>query len=126
MTLLDAKPHDEARSRRRRNATSLLVVVILIFGWLAFHFRNYSERSVADRFFAALQKQDYEGAYGIWFQDPSWRQHKEKYSNYNYSDFYRDWGPGGEWGLIKSHTIDCSLSPSNSGIVVQVTVNGRA
>jgi hypothetical protein len=88
-------------------------------------YRNWPEERVVDHFFAALQRQDYESAYAIYFNDPNWRQHQQKYSQYTYADFYRDWGPGGEWGLVKSYSVDCSLS-SGSGVIVQVTVNQRA
>ena len=127
MTLLDAKQYDAARDRRRRYIILLVVIVVLLVAWVGYHFRNYPERAAVTKFFAALQKQDYETAYGIWFNDPGWRQHPQKYPNYPFSDFYKDWGTGGEWGLIKSYQIDCSLSQSNSsGVIVQVTVNGRA
>ena len=127
MTLMDAKQYDPARDRRRRNISIVAVVVFLILAWVAYHFRNYPERAVAGRFFAALQKQDYPQAYAIWFNDPDWKQHQSKYSAYQYNDFYRDWGPGSEWGLIKSYAVDCSISPgSGSGVIVQVTVNQRA
>ena len=127
MTLLDAKQYDAAPARRRHRITLVLVILLLVAAWLAYHFRNYPERTAVNRFFAALQKQDYEAAYGVWFNDPGWRQHPQKYPNYAFNDFYRDWGPGGEWGLIKSHAIDCSLSPGGgSGVIVEVTVNDRA
>jgi hypothetical protein len=127
MTLLDAKPYDATRSRRLRKLILTLIVALLIGAWLTYHFRNYPERTAVNGFFAALQKQDYESAYGVWFHDPAWKQHQEKYSSYPFNDFYRDWGPGGEWGVIKSHAVDCSLSPgAGSGVIVQVTVNDRA
>jgi hypothetical protein len=126
MTLLDAKQYDTARDRRRRNRIIAIIVLALIAAWVVYHCRDYSERRVAGDFFGALQKQDYQAAYGIWFHDPAWKQHPEKYSSYQFNDFYRDWGPGGEWGLIKTSSADCSLSPSGgSGVIVQVTVNGR-
>ncbi|MGO9648781.1 MAG: hypothetical protein ACLPOO_12065 [Terriglobales bacterium] len=127
MTLLDAQPYDAARSRRRRTVVATLVAAVLLGAWLTYHFRNYPERTTVNRFFANLQKQDYESAYAVWFHDPDWKQHQEKFSSYPFSDFYRDWGPGGEWGLIKSYAVDCSLSPGGgSGVIVQVTVNSRA
>jgi len=125
MTLLDAKQYDPGRDRRRNTRIALMVVLVLVGGWAAYHFRNYSEREAVNRFFAALHKQDYEAAYAIWFRDPNWKQHPAQYSSYAYNDFYRDWGPGGEWGLVKSYNVDCSLSPGN-GVIVQVTVNSRA
>jgi hypothetical protein len=127
MTLLDAKPYDAARGRRRRTSIAALIVAVLIGMWLTYHFRNYPAHGAVSSFFSALQKQNYESAYAVWFHDPDWKQHPEKYSSYPFNDFYRDWGPGGEWGLIKSHAVDCSLSPGGgSGVIVQVTVNGRA
>ncbi|HTZ95838.1 MAG TPA: hypothetical protein VMB18_05545 [Terriglobales bacterium] len=127
MTLMDAKQYDPARDRNRRNLIIMVVIVVLILAWVAYHFRNYPERAAAAKFFAALQKQDYPSAYAVWFNDPSWQRHPAKYSSYQYNDFYRDWGPGGEWGLIKSYQVDCSLSPgSGSGVIVQLTVNQRA
>ena len=125
MTLLDAQQYDPARDRRRKNRIILLVAVVLVLAWVAYHFRAYAERAAVDHFFTALQKQDYEAAYAVWFRDPDWKQHQQKYSSYAFNDFYRDWGPGGEWGLVKSYHVDCSLSPGN-GVIVQVTVNGRA
>ena len=74
--------------------------------------------------FAALQRQNLETAFGIWNQDPGWKQHPDKYSKYSYGEFDQDWGPSGEWGLIKSYAIDCSYS-SGSGVIIQTTVNRR-
>jgi len=127
MTLLDAQEYDLARARRRKIWTAAIVIVALLAGWVAYHLRDYRERSAVSKFFAAVQKQDYAKAYAVWFDDPAWQQHPEKYPNYPFNDFYRDWGPGGEWGLVKSYAVDCSLSPGGgSGVIVQVTVNGRA
>jgi hypothetical protein len=127
MTLMDAQPYDATRARRRRTAILLAIIVALIAAWCLYHYRDHAERAAGARFFAELQKRDYEGAYGIWFNDPGWKQHPQNYSKYEFNDFYRDWGPGGEWGLVKSYAVDCSLSPKGgSGVIVQVTVNERA
>ena len=127
MTLMDARQYDPASERRRRQVIIVIVIAALIGGWLAYHLRDSRERVIVKKFFAELQKQDYEGAYALWFHDPNWKQHPAKYSNYPFNEFYRDWGTGGEWGLIKSFHVDCSLSPSGgSGVIVQVTVNHRA
>ena len=124
MTLMDAKEYDESRDRRRRNLILTLVFAALILAWLGYHFRDHAERQVVRKFFAALKQQDLESAFAIWFQDPQWKQHPEKYSKYGFGDFQQDWGPAGEWGIIKSYSVDCSLS-SGSGVIVQVTVNER-
>src|SRR5215470_12831216 len=130
MTLLDAKQYDPAQERRRKFRIAFLcagVLVLLILGWM---YRNWPEEHAVDRFFSALQKQDFETAYGIYFHDPAWRQHRQQYSQYTYADFYRDWGPGGEWGLVKSHRIYGSAGTkgfgAGGGTVVEVVVNDRA
>jgi hypothetical protein len=134
MTLLDAQHYDPVREKRRKIKIVLTVVtvfVLAVFGWM---YRNWPEEHAVNRFFAALQKQDYESAYGIYFHDSEWRQHTQKYSQYTYSDFYRDWGPGGEWGLVKSHRIDCPALlrligcpvSTKDGVLVEVIVNERA
>ena len=127
MTLLDAEQYDPARDRRRRMWIAGGVIVALLAAWVVYHYRDYPERNAVSKFFAALQSRNYEAAYAVWFRDPDWKLHTSQYSKYGFNDFYRDWGPGGEWGLVKSYSVDCSLSPSGgSGVIVQVTVNSRA
>lgn len=130
MTLLDAQPYDTAKARRRKTQIAVTVAVVIVLAGLAWMYRNWPEEHSVDKFFAALQHQDYETAYGIYFNDSGWRQHQQKYSQYTYADFYRDWGPGGEWGLIKSHRIYGSANTkglgSGGGVVVEVIVNERS
>jgi hypothetical protein len=127
MTLMDAQQYDVARERRRRKVITVIVVALLVGTWVTYHLRDSRERVIVKQFFLDIQKQDYEAAYAIWFRDPNWKQHPSQYSRYSFNDFYRDWGPGGEWGLVKSFHVDCSLSPSGgSGVIVQVAVNHRA
>jgi hypothetical protein len=129
MTLLDAQPFDAARARRRKVRIAAAVITVLILATIAWLYRNWPEERVVSHFFAALQKQDYESAYAIYFNDPNWRQHPQKYSQYAFADFYRDWGPGGEWGLIKSFRIYGSADTKgfgSGGVIVEVIVNDRA
>jgi hypothetical protein len=125
MTLLDAETYDEARARRRRNLIIAAVIAGLILAWVAYHFRNYPERRAADQFFAALEHQDFERAFAVWLKDAAWRQHPNQTAKYGYGDFSQDWGPAGEWGAIKSYSVDCSYATA-SGVIVQITVNHRA
>jgi len=90
MTLMDAQQYDESRDRRRRNFIIVAVFVALILAWVGYHLRNYPERRVADKLFSTLQRHDLENAYGIWFADPNWKQHPQKYSNYTFGDFTQD------------------------------------
>jgi hypothetical protein len=128
MSLLDAPVYDEARARRRSRLIIGGVVVIAILSGLVWWYRYWPEEHAVNKFFTVLEKQDYEGAYGIWMHDPDWKQHQDRYTRYPFSDFYRDWGPGGDWGLVKSHEIYASGTPpgSSSGVIVEVIVNGRA
>lgn len=122
---MDARQYDPARDRRRRNWIIGSVVALLILAWVVYHYRDYSERHAVDKFFAAVLKQDYDSAYAIWFNDTNWKQHPTKYAQYPFNEFYRDWGPGGEWGLVKNYSVDCSVS-TGSGVIVEITVNSRS
>src|SRR3954468_5146348 len=128
MTLLDAREYDVERARKKKvrliSMISLLILVLLT-GWLL---RYWPEKRIVGHFFEALQKQDYKTAYGIWMHDPDWAQHPQQHPKYPFNEFYRDWGPGGEWGLIKSEQVyGASTCPGpGSGVVVDVIVNGRA
>ena len=128
MTLLDAKPFDAARSRRRKITFVVVIVGVIVLGATAWMYRNWPEERVVDHFFAALEHQDYESAYAIYFNDPGWRQHQQKYPQYTYADFYRDWGPGGEWGVVKTFRIFGSASTQGlgGGVIVEVVVNSRS
>jgi hypothetical protein len=129
MTLLDAQPYDPTKARRRKIKIAAAVLLLIFLASAGWFYRNWLETHQVDKFFDALQNKDYESAYGIYFNDPAWRQHQRKYSQYPYADFYRDWGPGGEWGLVKSHRIYGSANTrgfGSGGVVVEVVVNERA
>ncbi len=134
MTLFEAQPYDPARARKKRNLIIMLVMVVILLGIVWWQLRFWPEKHVVDHFFDALQQQNYEQAYGVWMHDPNWKQHPDQYSRYPYTDFIKDWGPGGEWGIIKSHKVEGAAVPSGysgtpfataSGVVVVVTVNDR-
>ncbi len=130
MTIFQAEEYDFQKARRRKITIAVVLVVILVVGALVYVFRNYPEERVVDHFMTALQNKDYKSAYGIWVADKNWEQHPQQHSQYPYADFYRDWGPGGDWGVIQSFHIDGSTVPSDSynsgnGVVVAVTINGR-
>ncbi len=125
-TIFEAKPYDEARARTRRVWISSIIVAVLIVAFFVWWFRFWPEERVVDKFFDAIQSQNYEQAYAIWMNDPQWKQHPDKYTRYPFNEFYTDWGPGGEWGLVKTHKVDGAASGGGTGVVVVVTVNGRA
>ncbi|MGA2989442.1 MAG: hypothetical protein ABSD88_03120 [Candidatus Korobacteraceae bacterium] len=128
-TLFDYQPYDPARERRKRLRLIGGVVLLLIIAALAWFLRYWPEERRVDRFFAALQAQNYEQAYAVWLHDPEWKQHAQQYARYPFSAFYQDWGPQGEYGVIKSYHIEGTAEPpvkgGASGVVVVVTVNQR-
>lgn len=128
MTLLDAEQYDAERERKRRIRLILSVVIILIVAVLVWWFRYWPEEHRVGHFFDELQAKDYNTAYGIWMNDPDWQKHPDRHPKYPFKDFYRDWGPGGEWGLIKTQKVygASSCPGGGSGVVVDVVVNDRA
>jgi hypothetical protein len=126
MTIFEAPTYDPRRARRRNLIIAGVVVGVLIIAALAWVYRNYPEERVVQKFFTALKDKDYEKAYALWLADPNWKQHPQN-PNYTFGDFYQDWGPGGEWGVIHNFRIVGSANPKNggSGVVVVVSVNDR-
>jgi hypothetical protein len=128
MTLLDAREFDPAKERKRKTRIVLIILIALVVLSLAWWFRFWREERVVSHFFEALQKQDYNAAYGIWMNDPQWQKHPGQFTKYPYGDFYRDWGPGSEWGLIKTERVygaSTCPGPGGTGVVVDVIVNDR-
>src|ERR1700683_3797368 len=114
MTLLDAQEYDSEKARKSRKqiiSAIAILVIVLALGWW---FRYVPDDRIVGHFFDALQKQDYQTAYGIWMHDPQWARHPEEHPKYPFNDFYRDWGPGG-----------AASSGGGSGVVVDVIVNER-
>jgi hypothetical protein len=127
MTLLDAQEYDAEKARKRTKKIVLSIAIVLIVAGLLWWNRYWPEEHVAKQFFAALQKQDYKAAYGIWMHDPQWEQHPEQHPKYPFNEFYTDWGPGGQWGLIKTQKMygSSGCPGGGSGIVVDFVVNDR-
>ncbi len=126
-TLFEAPPYDPKRERRRNIIVAVIIASVLVIALLGYLFRNLPYERIVDRFFTALEQKDFEKAYGLWLNDPNWKQNQAKHTNYSFHDFYVDWGPGGEWGIIREHKIVGSAAPKGgSGVVVVVKVNQRA
>jgi len=127
-TIFEAKPYDPAKERRRRLLISGIITVVLLGAFLTWWYRYLPYERRVSKFFSALEQKQYERAYGIWMNDPKWKEHQQQYTRYPFGEFYTDWGPGGEWGLINSHHVDGSAAPrgGSSGVVVVTTVNHRA
>jgi hypothetical protein len=130
MTIFQAEEYDFRKARRRNIAIAVAVIVVIVLGIFAWLYRNWPEEHTVQKFMTALENKDYKAAYGYWVADKEWEQHPQKYSQYPFADFYRDWGPGGDWGEIKSFNVQGSTVPKDSyssgnGVVVAVTINHR-
>lgn len=137
MTLLNAPAYDDRRERRK---TGLLIgigvflalfVILWLGGYILGHgwfFSNLPAERRVSHFFDALEAKDYVKAYGIYFNDPDWQQHPQKY-DYKLERFIEDWTTESPVkGPITSHKIDISKTdgsgPFGSGIIVAARVNG--
>ncbi len=131
MALLDAKEYDPRPAQRRWRLVMIAVVVAIAAFLVWWFFRYYPEEQALNRFFEAIEHKDFDKAYGIYFADPNWKQHPEKYNQYPISQFVLDWGPSSEYGVITSHKIDCATEPptkayrSPTGVIVVVSINNR-
>src|SRR5580704_6834524 len=128
MTLLDAQEYDSQKARKRNQRIIAICAIVLIVAGVVWWNRYWPEEHLVGKFFAAVQAQDYKTAYAIWMQDPQWQQHPQQHPKYPFNEFYRDWGPGSQWGLIKTQKVyGASACPGGgSGVVVDVIVNDRA
>jgi hypothetical protein len=131
MALMDAKEYDPRPAQKRRKIIATAVVVALAIATYLYLTRYDAAKKVINNLFHAIEQKDFDSAYGIYFADPDWKQHPEKYSAYTLNQFKLDWGPQGEYGVITSHQVDCALEPpkkdsvSASGVVVVVIINNR-
>ncbi len=132
MALLDAKEYDPRPAKRmwRLIGAAVALVIVGFIAWRIFRYTPYTH--VINKFFEALERKDFDAAYGIYNGDPDWKQHAAKYNQYPLSQFMLDWGPSGEYGAITSHKIDCATEPGSrdftppSGVIVVVIVNNRS
>jgi len=126
-TLFNAQPYDEAKARRRRIWIAVSIIAVIAIATLFWFNRYWPQERRVNHFFAQLQAKNYEGAYGVWMNDPNWKQHPDTYKRYPFHAFYLDWGPGGEWGTVRSYKIVAAQKPrpDANGVVVGVRVNDR-
>jgi len=139
MTLLDAPQYDPARARRNILIVQCgvgAIVLLLIAWWLVasrpvdwpWTWNRYiSGRHAVNKFLTAVEANDLNTAYGIWFHDMNWQQHAAQYSTYPFARFQGDWSstsPDNEYGAIRSHNIAVARTYGN-GLLVAVLINGR-
>jgi hypothetical protein len=137
MNLMDAPAYDPTSDNRRRNILIGVVVAVLLLGIVAFTgfvsghgwlFTNLGYEHRANNFFDALEAKDYTKAYSIYYNDPDWQQHPDKYSGYPLARFTQDWTTDSPInGPITWHHVDKSVSAGSgyfgTGVIVAVRVN---
>jgi hypothetical protein len=125
-TIFTAQSYDPEKSRRQRQRIVVILSILMVAGGVAYHYRYWTYEHRVDQFLTDLERHDYKQAYALWQNDPRWEQHPGRYQKYPFPDFYRDWGPSGDWGIIREHKIDGAAAPTGgSGVIVQVTINQR-
>jgi hypothetical protein len=127
MTLLDARVDDTNPGKKRRTLIIALLSVAGAIAITAFLTWNLPAEKRVNQLFAAIEKQDFPRAFGIWNNDPNWQQHARQYAaaGYSYGRFVSDWGSVGEYGAIKSHKILHATSRHGNSTLLAVEVNGR-
>ncbi len=133
MTLLNAPAYDERKERRNHNilvgsGVFLAVMVVLsLAGFLMGHgwlFTNLPAEHRMKVFLSAIEVQDYPKAYGIYYNDPQWRQHPDRYQDYPLARFTEDFTSESDWkGPITGFHVDYSRR-NKTGVVVAATING--
>jgi hypothetical protein len=138
MSLLDAPVYDERKEKLKVTlliATGVMIALLVLLtlagfmlghGWL---FTNLPAEHRVNTFFNALEAKDYSKAYGIYYNDPNWAQHPDKYKDYPLARFTDDWTTDPDVNApIRSHHVDISKTDGTgtfgTGIIVAVRVNG--
>lgn len=133
MTLMNAPAYDGRREDQRRNiyigtaVTVVLLAIVALAGYVLGHgwfFTNLPVEHKVGVFMKTMKDGDYATAYGIWENDPDWRNHPKKY-DYSLQRFTEDWTTASDWGgPVTSYHVDVSKR-DRTGVVVAVTINGK-
>lgn len=123
MSLMDAPEYDPARGPRIRRRLYAGLAAALVVAAAVYSLWDWPQQRILNHFFALVEQGNYPAAYAAWNHDPEWRQHLSLYTGYTYSDFLKDWGPRGDYGVIRSHHITMTKTVGN-GVVMGVDING--
>jgi len=103
------------------------IVLLTVAGFLLGHgwfFINLPAEHRVSTLLSTLKAQDYAKAYGIFYNDPQWQQHPEKYKDYTLQRFTEDFTTESDWkGPIASYQVDYSKR-NDTGVAVRATING--
>ena len=70
-----------------------------------------------------MEQQDYPKAFGIWRNDANWQLHQERFSDYPYTQFLKDWGPTSDFRVVNSHKILYTTSHLGNVVLLAVEVH---
>ena len=102
MVLLDAPRYDARKARIRRNIIIGILIAIPFVAFFTWYWWNWPEEHRVNQFFHAVEAKDYSRAFALWNNDPEWQQHPDRYNLYPFKQFVSDWGPSGDYGVIKT------------------------
>ena len=137
MTLLNAPEYDARKEKLKiaviAGSASTLVLLILLtlagyvmgHGWL---FTNLPAEHKVDKFFTALEANDYSKAYAIYTNDDAFAQHAAQHKDYTLQRFTEDWTTESPVGApVRSHHVEISKTDGTgnfgTGIIVAVRIN---
>jgi hypothetical protein len=133
MTLLNAPEFDVQKENRKRNILIgsgigvVLLAILSLAGFLLGHgwlFTNLPVEHKVNVFLSALQSQDYPRAYGLFYNDPDWQQHPQKYKDYPLERFTEDFTTESDWKApVSSFHVGCSKRDA-TGTAIAIKVNG--
>ena len=139
MSLLDAPEFDVEKEKRKRNifiaAASAVLVLVLGFWLVAGHpvawpwqwMTHLRGRMATNAFFEDLERNDLAAAYGVWQNDKNWQKHPQRFSDYSFARFQKDWSgnsPDNDYGVIHKHRIAAARISGNV-LMLGVFVNDR-
>jgi hypothetical protein len=122
MTLLDAPQYNAKRAKLVQRISIAAVVVVLVGGFCVFWFWNWPAEHRINNFMSTVEAGDFNKAFAMWYRDPDWQQHPDRYKAYDFDQFQKDWGTASDYGKIRSHKILMSKSVGN-GTVVGLVIN---
>ena len=105
---------EESRGRRIKWVV-LSVLAVAIVGTSSYlYFRTWAQEQTLKRFFATLDKQDFQGAYKMWCPT-------ENICKYNpFDKFEQDWGPSTPYSHGSAATVD-NIDFCGDGVVFNVS-----
>jgi len=94
-----------------------VAVLLVATGISLFVFHDYRQEQQVKRFFALLERHDYQAAYELWVRTETDRR------GYPFASFLQDWGPESDHRSVADFRIAKSRS-CGSGVILTVDFSG--